>query len=513
MSTHQTLDTHVQEAIQQFKSLDQKISHYSEILGVVGWDMQTGAPKKGRQTRSKAKGTLSTEVFQLSLSKEMEHALSVLTQPEVLANLDLPLQAAVRERHRHFEKSKSIPAELYREFVIHTSNAHDIWEEARKTNNFAHYQEALQKIVDYMKKFVEYYGYEGHPYNALLDSYEPGLTVDKVDVLFAELRTKTVDLLKRLQAADYQPNTDIFNQTFDMEKQKEFSLFVLPKLGYDMEAGRLDVSAHPFATGLNTGDVRITTRYLENDMRSAIFGTIHECGHAIYEQGVNSEFEGSIICGGTSMGIHESQSRFLENIVGRSTEFWTYFFDDLKRFFPEQFNDVSLDEFTRAINAVEPSFIRVEADELTYNLHIMIRYEIEKGLISGEYQVADLPQIWNQKMEDYLGVTPPTDTLGVLQDVHWSFGGLGYFPSYSLGNLYAAQILNTMKQQIPNFYELIQNGEFMPIREWLRENIHQYGKVYTPNELIVKVTGEELNAKYLVEYFEEKFTKVYKLNQ
>ncbi|MDQ0337571.1 carboxypeptidase Taq [Caldalkalibacillus uzonensis] len=501
----------VQKALETFGQLDQKISHFKELLSLANWDLHTGAPKKGRSLRSKAIGTLSSEVFQLSLSTEMGKCLDTLSDPDIQAQLDEVVRAKVRLYKRHYNKSKQIPPEEYQAYVVLTSQAQDVWIEAKTKKDFSIFRETLKKIVDFNKKFIDYYGYKDHPYDALLDEYEPGLTVQTLDQLFGDLRTKTIDLLERIQSSGNHPRTEIFHQRFDIKQQEAFSLFVLPKLGYDLEAGRLDVSAHPFATGLNTGDVRITTRYMENDMRSAIFGTIHECGHALYEQGVNPEFEGTILCGGTSMGIHESQSRFLENMVGRSFEFWTYFFDDLKRFFPEQFQDVSVEDFGRAVNTVEPSLIRVEADELTYNLHIMIRYEIEKELMAGELEVDDLPAVWNQKMEEYLGITPPDDAQGVLQDVHWSFGGFGYFPSYSLGNLYAAQILHTIRQDMPDFYEKVQNGEFLPIREWLRENIHQYGKLYTPNELIKKVTGEELNAKYLIDYFEEKYSKVYQL--
>jgi carboxypeptidase Taq len=506
------LQSDLQKAVNQFKELDQRISHYNEVLSLVSWDLQTGAPKKGKAFRSDAVGTLSSDVFQITMSEEMGQCLETLSASDVYEQLDEVTRACVRERKREYEKMKQIPPALYKEFIIHAANAHDVWEEARATNNFAHYQPTLEKMVDYMKQFIKYYGYEGHPYNALLDNFEPGLTVEKLDVLFAELRKNTINILNRIQKSPHKPKNEIFNQSFDVNKQRKFSLFVLPKLGYDMSAGRLDVSAHPFATGINTGDVRITTRYLEDDMRSAIFGTIHECGHALYEQGVNSEYEGTVIRGGTSMGIHESQSRFLENMVGRSKEFWTYFYEDLQSYFPTQFKDVPLEEFSRAINTVEPSYIRVEADELTYNLHIMIRYEIEKALIGGDIEVKDLPRVWSEKMEEYLGVTPPTDTLGVLQDVHWSFGGFGYFPSYALGNLYAAQFTNTLKKEMPDFDQIIAKGEYLKIREWLREKIHQYGALYTPNELIERVTGEELNAKYLVDYFEEKYSKLYKLD-
>jgi carboxypeptidase Taq len=501
----------ISTTVASFKALDQRLAHYKEILDLVGWDMQTKAPKKGKSYRSQAVGTLSSDMYHISLSEEMERCLTYLSTPDVFEQLDEATSKCVKERKTEFDKLKKIPADLYKEFVIHAANAQEIWEEARHTNNFALYQPALEKMVKYQKKFIEYFGYEKHPYDALLNEYEPGLTVQTLDPLFADLRTKTIDLLVRIQASPHQPKTDLFNQHFDVEKQKEFSLFVLTQLGFDLNAGRLDVSAHPFASGINISDVRITTRYLENDMRSAIFGTIHECGHALYEQGINPDYQGTSLAEGTSMGIHESQSRFMENVVGRSYEFWSYLYNDLQQFFPAKFDGVELEEFCRAINVVQPSLVRVEADELTYNLHIIVRYEIEKGLMAGEFEVKDLPQIWNSKMKEYLGVSPDSDAEGVLQDVHWSFGGFGYFPSYSLGNLYAAQIAHTMRRQLPNFDLLLEQGEFLTIREWLRENIHQHGKFYSPHELIKKVTGEDLNAKYLIDYFEEKYSKVYKL--
>ncbi|MBD8068053.1 carboxypeptidase M32 [Bacillus sp. PS06] len=509
LKTSENID--LKEANEQFKALDEKITHFSNVLGLAAWDQRTKAAKKGRSLFAKAIGTLSTEAFKLTISEEMGQLLHTLTLPENYDSLDPVTKACVRERLSEYEKSKKIPADVFTEYVVLRSNANNAWEDARKNNDFASFQPYLEKMVDFKKKFAEYYGYEGHPYNALLDEYEPGLTVEKLDPLFAELREKSIALLEKIQSSSNQPRKDIFEKEYDIDAQKAFNQFILPKLGYDLEAGRLDETTHPFALAITTGDVRITTRYLKENVRSAIFGTIHETGHALYEQGVNPEFEGTVIRRGASFGIHESQSRFLENMVGRSTEFWTYFYKDIKKYFPTQLGEVSLEDFYEAINLVEPSYIRVEADELTYNLHIMIRYEIEKGLISGEIEVKDLPQVWNEKMKDYLGVVPENDTLGVLQDVHWSQGGFGYFPSYSLGNLYAAQILHTITKEIPNFYELIEQGDFLVIREWLKEQIHQYGKLYTPAELIKKVTGEDLNASYLIHYLEEKYTNIYKL--
>ncbi|MCM3566924.1 carboxypeptidase M32 [Neobacillus mesonae] len=501
----------VQDALKKFKALDEKITHFSSIVGLAEWDQKVMAPKKGRNVFAKAAGTLRTEVFKLSVSNEMGDVLAALSTPENDHVLDTVTKAKVREYKTYYQKSKTIPAELFQEYSILTGQANDAWEEARDKNDFTIFLPYLEKIVDYKRKFAELFGYEDHPYDALLDEFEPGLTVKVLDPLFAKLRESSVKLLNRIQHNGQKTRVEIFAQPYSVEKQKEFNHYILPIIGFDMDAGRLDETVHPFAQTVNIGDVRLTTRYLEHNVRSALFGTIHEAGHGMYEQHINQEFEESVLQSGTSFGIHESQSRFLENMVGRSKEFWTYFYPALKQYFPVQLADVSLDDFYRAVNTVEPSLIRVEADELTYNLHIMVRYEIEKALIAGEFEAKDLPEIWNQKMQDYLGITPPTDTEGVLQDVHWSFGGIGYFPSYSLGNLYAAQILRTIQKELPEFKSLIKNGRFDVIQEWLRVNIHQYGKLYTPNELIVKVTGEELNADYLVEYLEEKYSEVYSL--
>jgi carboxypeptidase Taq len=499
----------VQKSLEQFNALDEKITHFSSIIGLTDWDQKVMAPKKGRHVFAKAVGTLRTEVFKLSISQEMADLLAIFTSPNTYKTLDDVTRAKVREYKEYYQKFKSIPTDLFQEYSVLTAQANDAWEEARENNDFPRYLPYLEKIVDFKRKFAELYGYEEHPYDALLDEFEPGLTVKRLDPLFAKLRESSVKLLERIKQHGKETQAEVFEQSFPIEKQKEFNRYILPIIGFDMEAGRLDETVHPFAQTVTIGDVRLTTRYLERNVRSALFGTIHEAGHGIYEQHVNPGFEESVLQSGASFGIHESQSRFLENMVGRSKEFWNYFFPKLQEYFPKQLEGVSVDAFYRAVNTVEPSLIRVEADELTYNLHIMLRYEIEKSLIGGEIEAKDLPEIWNQKMQDYLGVTPSTDKDGVLQDVHWSFGGIGYFPSYSLGNLYAAQILRTIQKDLPDFDNHIENGRFDLIQAWLKENIHQYGKLYTPNELIVKVTGEELNADYLVEYLEKKYTEVY----
>jgi carboxypeptidase Taq len=496
--------------VQRFKELDEKMTHYADMLSLASWDQQVKAPPKGKAYFAKARGTLSTELFRLATSEQMGELLNALSTPEAEQQLDAATKAAVRERKRAYDKNKKIPEQLHKEFAIHTANARTVWEEARKESNFEIFRPTLERTVELVRQYAELYGYDQHPYDALLDEYEPGLTVAQLDDIFGALREKTVRLLERIRNSSDQPR-NVFEGSFDVSQQEKFNLHLLPFLGYDLEAGRLDVTAHPFACTMNVGDVRITTRYYENDPKSSLFATIHEAGHAIYEQGVNPEYEGSVISGGVSLGIHESQSRFLENMVGRSLAFWERYFDDYKSFFPGKFDNVTVRDFYRSVNIVTPSFIRVEADEVTYNLHIMIRYELEKDLIAGAIEVKDLPKLWNEKMREYLGIEPPTEALGVLQDVHWSYGAFGYFPTYSLGNLYAAQILFTIRKQFPDFYDIIRRGEFSTIREWLREQIHQYGALYTPSELIERVTGEPLNPDYLVQYFEEKYSEIYGL--
>ncbi len=503
--------TTMEQRVTAFREYVKKLVSYNQALAVLHWDMRTQAPRKGMAARSELIGVLAGEQFKLSTSKEMEEFLLELGEAGTYEKLDPITQATVRECKKEFERSKKIPPEKHQEFVVLTSQAETVWEEARANNDFASFRPYLEKIVQFQLEFIDYWGYQGNKYDTLLDMYEPGMTVAQLDEMFQTLREKTVPLVAAIAASPNKPNERILTQTFDEAAQEAFSRYVLKRIGYDFAAGRLDRSVHPFATSFAPGDVRITTRFDPNFFNTALFGCIHEAGHAIYEQNISEELFGTPLCDGTSMGIHESQSRFWENMVGRSLPFWHHFYGDLVKAFPAQFGNVSVEEFYRAINLVKPSLIRIEADEVTYNLHIMIRYEIEKGLIEQTMEVGDLPRIWNEKMQEYLGIVPPDDKEGVLQDVHWAGGSFGYFPTYSLGNVYAAQFAHTMKQQIANYDELIAKGEFAPIREWLKTNIHQYGKLKSPNELVKVVTGETVNAAYLVNYLENKYKAIYQL--
>lgn len=492
----------------EFLEYVKKMSAYNEALALIYWDLRTGAPKKGIEQRSEVIGMLSSEVFKMSVSEEMAAYIADLTGKDI-SEIS---QKALEECQKNYDRNKKIPAEEYKEYVILQSKAECVWEEAKAASDFAMFQPYLEKLVEITKRFINYWGYNGNKYDTLLDMYEPGVTVDILDRVFGELRSKLVPLVKQVANSQNKPRTKFLFETFPEENQRQFSVKILKQIGFNFEAGRLDKTVHPFATGLNPGDVRVTTRYDEQDFRTAVFGTIHEGGHAIYEQNIAKELIGTPLCTGTSMGIHESQSLFFENFVGRSYSFWRHNYDLLKKYSNGQFNQISLDEFYRAINESKASFIRIEADELTYPLHIIIRYEIEKSLFNDEIDVKDLPALWNEMYEKYLGIRPENDAEGVLQDVHWAGGSFGYFPSYALGYMYAAQFKNKLVEELPDFDQLLEKGNVLPIKEWLNKNIHQYGKMKKPLEILQDVTGEGLNAQYLIDYLNEKYRGVYRLN-
>ena len=498
----------LKELEKEFLDFVKKMSAYNEALGLIYWDLRTGAPKKGVDQRSEVIGMLSSEVFKMSTSEEMAAYIANLSGGEISGNTKKILE----ECKKQYDRNRKIPAEEFRKYVVLQSKAESVWEEARAKSDFEMFRPYLEKLVEMNKRFIRYWGYEGNKYNTLLDIYEPGVTVEVLDQVFGQLREKIVPLVKQISESANKPHTDFLFENFPKDKQRQFSEEILNQMGYDFQAGRLDETVHPFATGLNPGDVRVTTRYDESDFRTAVFGTIHEGGHALYEQNISPDLIGTPLCSGTSMGIHESQSLFYENFVGRSFSFWKGNYDLLKDYTGDQFNGVSLEDFCRAINESKPSLIRIEADELTYPLHVIIRYEIEKGLFNDEIEVKDLPEIWNDMYEKYLGIRPQKDAEGVLQDVHWSGGSFGYFPSYALGYMYAAQFKQKMLEDIPNFDQLLEAGDLKPVREWLTKNIHQYGKLKKPLEILKDVTGEGLNAKYLIDYLYEKYGKVYQLS-
>lgn len=498
------------EALQSFRETVRKIKSYEEALGVLYWDLRTGAPRKGMNNRSEVIGVLSGDLFKVSTSPELGEWMSKLEDRSVFEDLSEIDQRLVTETRKEYDRSVKIPPKLYQEYVVLASQSESKWEEAKGNNDYASFQPYLEKVISYSNQFIDLWGAKATRYDTLLDQYEPGMTVAELDRVFGGLRKQLVPLASAIANSEHQPDTSFLSQSYDKAAQKAFSMHILKEMGFDFEAGRLDISAHPFATGLSPGDVRITTHYLENDVTSALFGTIHEGGHALYEQNIMDELIETTLCTGTSMGIHESQSRFWENVIGRSRPFWERYMGGLQEQFPGQL-DVSVDQFYRGINVVQPSLIRTESDELTYNLHIIIRYEMEKLIFNEGAKAADLPAIWNEKYKEYLGVTPQSDAEGILQDVHWSGGAFGYFPSYSLGNMYAAQIADTMERDLQGFWSLVGEGNLLPIKQWLTERIYKYGKLRTPAELIQGITGKPLDPQYLVSYLEKKYKDIYKL--
>jgi carboxypeptidase Taq len=477
-------------------------------MAILHWDSMVNTPTQGKPYRGEILGYLSGEYYKLVTDEKVKKYIDYFNNIYIL---DTITAAMVKRIEKSYNEIKKIPQDFYTQYTIDASISSSAWEKAKNANDFSIFKPHLEKMVDYKKKFVEYLSYKENKYDTLLDMYEPGITVKKLDEVFSEVRDAIVLLLKKIESSTISIETDFFNKYFSKNDQEEFSKFILSKLEYDFtNRGRIDESEHPFTTDFGKDDVRITTHYYENDFRSAMFGCIHEGGHAIYEQDISKALMGTGLAEGTSMGIHESQSRFYENILGRSKEFWNYFYPEAKKRFP-QFEGITLEQFYRAINKVEPSLIRIEADELTYSLHVIIRYELEKMLINDELKVEDLPTAWNKKYKDYLGVEPTSDANGVLQDMHWSDGSFGYFPSYALGNLYGAQMLEIMKKDIPNLYPQISQGNFSDIHNWLTEKVHKHGSVYKPDELIKRITGEELKSKYFINYLNKKYSEIYNL--
>ncbi|WP_067725526.1 carboxypeptidase M32 [Oceanobacillus damuensis] len=489
-----------------FRDLLNEQNAYREALTLAQWDMRTKIPRKAVEQRSEVIGFLADKLNQLETSEKMKFFIDVLkdhTSDEIM-------QKIVLECEEKYERNRKIPNNEYKEYVMLQSKSEAIWQEARQKADFSLFQPYLEKLVDYNRKFAEYWGYEDNIYDALLHNYEPGITTKTLDDVFPKLRNSLSKLVEKVNHSKDKPDPSILKGHFPKQDQKAFTVEVLKQMGYDFESGRLDDTIHPFAISLNLNDIRITTRYDEEDFRMAVFGTIHEGGHALYEQNISKRFANTPLATGTSMGIHESQSLFWENFVGRSKSFWNNHYDLFKSHAPEQFQTVDKEEFYRAVNEVKPSFIRIEADELTYPLHIMIRFELEKALINSEIEVKDLPHLWNEKMVDYLGIEPPTDREGVLQDIHWAGGDFGYFPSYALGYMYAAQFHHYLSKDM-NMDGMIASGNFRSVNKWMTDHIHQYGKSKKPLEIIKDITSEPLNPDYLVNYLTTKYTDIYRL--
>lgn len=496
------------EKLKEVKEIIRYLSFIEQATGIIYWDMRVAMPKKAINDRAELIGYLSSEGYKRQTGIKVKNLINYFQ--DKLDELNEIDRAMIEKLIRDYNEVKKIPENRYKEYVILCSKSQQAWEGAKIKNDYNLFKPYLEEIINYQQEFIEYRGYSGNKYNVLLDTYERDITVEKLDKLFKELKDGILILLDKIKKCKIKIDSSPFKKYFSKKDQEDFSLYLLQKIGYDFDAGKVDESIHPFTINFGNKDVRITTNYLEHQFKSAVFSTIHECGHAIYEQNIPDYLLNTGLGTGTSMGIHESQSRFYENIIGRSKAFWIYFYPEVLKRFP-QFKGVTFDNFYKGINEVEPSLIRTEADELTYSIHIIIRYEIEKALINGEISVDELPEIWNKKYKEYLGIEPNCYADGILQDVHWSDGSFGYFPSYALGNLYGAQMFFKLQKDIPNLYDEIQKGNLLIIKQWLKENVHKYGSIYSPSKLIKVITGEELKAGYFVDYLNKKYSDIYEL--
>jgi carboxypeptidase Taq len=477
------------------------------VGAVVGWDQHTYMPPKGAGHRAEQMGFLAKLGHQMLTDPKVGELLGVLGESPRDAESDEAVN--VREIRRVHDRAVKMPPELVEEIARVTSQAQNVWAEARRASNFAAFAPWLERVVALKRQEAQAVGYAESPYDALLDEYEPGATASEVTRVFAELKAELVPLVGAVTASGKKPRADVLAREFPVDRQHVFGQAAAAAIGFDFQAGRLDTTVHPFCSGIGPGDVRLTTRYAARDFNQGFFGILHEAGHGIYEQGLDPAHFGSPLGSAVSLGIHESQSRLWENQVGRSRPFWEHFFPRARQTYPGTLDDVGLDEFLFAVNEVERSFIRVEADEATYNLHILLRFELEQALLTGDLGPADVPGAWNAKFRELFDLTPPDDARGCLQDIHWSMGGLGYFPTYTLGNLYAAQFMEQARQDLDDLDADFRRGEFGRLKGWLNEKVHRPGQRFRPRELCRRVTGRPLSHRPLVAYLHRKYEPLY----
>jgi carboxypeptidase Taq len=485
-----------EQAYAELVRLSREESVLSSCVDLLDWDQETYMPPAGTKHRSEQMALLAGLVHDRATDPRYEELLSAVEGSSLVADPESPEAVNVRELRRGYDRERRIPRRLVEEMARVTLRAAKAWAKARKENDFKSFAPWLDKVLALSREEADAVGYEGTRYDALLDDYEPGMTAEAVSALFTRLRADLVPLVDDLRGQDTAAN--VLDGTFDLERQRVLTDSTVAAIGFDFKGGRVDLAQHPFCTTLGRGDVRIGTRYFKNDVTRGIFACLHEAGHALYEQGLDAAHYGTPMGEAASIGVHESQSRLWENLVGRSEGFWLHFYPQVQSTFRDAFDDVSLETFRRSINRVEPHLIRVEADEVTYNLHVVIRFELERALLDGDLTVADLPGAWNELYHRYLGITPTDDRTGCLQDIHWAEGLIGYFPTYTLGNVYAAQIFAAAERAIGPLEDAFAAGEFGELRRWLGENIHRHGMRYRAPELISRVTGTAPDPQALI---------------
>jgi len=498
------------EKLERLKTLLAEVSDLNNVQELLGWDQQTYMPPGANESRGNQLATLGKISHQMFTSDEIGTLLGDLEKEFEGADPDLDDVRLLKVTRHEYNRATRVPAEFVAEFAVATSKAFEAWMEARGKSDFSIFQSHLEKLVELNQRYVTFFPPADHPYDVLLDQFERGMKTADVKAIFEALRPQQVELLKVI-AEKPQVEDSFLHVGYDEKKMWDFSEVIATRFGYDWERGRQDKSAHPFTANFSINDVRITTRFEPENPTVMLFSTMHETGHGLYELGSNQAYERTPLAGGGSLAVHESQSRMWENLVGRSLPFWEYFYPEFQKIFPAQVGNIDLGTFYKGINKVEPSFIRVNADEATYNMHIMLRLELEIGMIEGNVEVKDLPEIWNAKMEEYLGIIPPDDAKGVLQDVHWSGGMLGYFSTYALGNLISAQLWEKIIADIPDLPEQFRKGEFGALLAWLREKIHYHGNKYEPQEIVQRVTGSRIDAAAYVRYLKQKYGEIYGL--
>jgi carboxypeptidase Taq len=477
--------------------------------GVLGWDERTYLPPKGSAFRADQMALLAKLGHGMLTQPRIGELLAKVEGSELVKDPETDAAVNVREIRRVYDRAVKMPARLVEEIARTTTRAQNVWQEARAKNDFPAFAPWLEKIVSLKREEAQAVGYRESPYDALLDEYEPSATAREITKVFAELRAELVPLVASITNSPKKPRTELLQREYPVDRQHLFGMSAAAAIGFDFAAGRLDVTTHPFCSGMGPGDCRLTTRYHAREFNQGFFGILHEAGHGIYEQGLVGEHFGTPLGQAVSLGIHESQSRLWENQVGRSRPFWEHFFPRLRQMFPGTVDDATLDDWMLAINAVARSFIRVEADEATYNLHIILRFELEQALLTGDLKPSDAPVAWNEKFVKFFDLTPPDDARGCLQDIHWSMGGLGYFPTYTLGNLYAAQLMQTARRDLSGLDDDFRRGDFSRLKGWLNDKIHRHGQRHRPGELCRRITGAALSHRPLLTYLREKYEGLY----
>lgn len=493
----------------RFLKTIKEIETLNSIGSLLNWDQEVMMPPKGADFRAEQSSLVARLAHERFTSPQVDELLNHLAGSPLVADPESDAAAVVREVRRSYDRARKLPPSLVEEMARTATLAHPVWVDARKRSDYAAYQPWLERSLKLKREEAACVGYDGHVYNALLDPYEPDETAENLTRVFESLRGPLVDLVGRIASSGKKAPVEILQRTYPAAAQHALGVDAARRVGFDFDAGRLDISVHPFCSGIGPGDTRMTTRYDEHYFGDAFFGVLHETGHCLYEQGLPAEHAGTPLAQAVSLGIHESQSRMWENLVGRGRPFWNHFFPKAKAAFPDALKDVGEDQWLFAINDVSPSLIRVEADEATYNLHVLLRFELEQAMLTGDLSTNDVPAAWNERMNKYLGLTPPDDARGCLQDVHWSHGSIGYFPTYTLGNLYAAQFYEQAKRDVSGLEAGFERGDFAPLLAWLRTNIHRHGKRYSARDLVKRITGQPLSARPLLDHLERKAKELY----